>query len=128
MTQFRSLLLASVVAVSALPSGLMAQDKGIVPQPAEGWKEPPPAEQQPGPVTGSAANSPAVSGQADGQPVVTPPQGAGPSQAQLTPNEPPKPNATMAPPSSVPIQGTAAPNNATMPESPALKTPEPSRY
>ncbi len=125
MTRAASLLLAGFAAFAAATA--QAQNPppspaSIAPQPAEGLKAPPPPGPQPGPVTGSAADSPAVSGQADGQPVVTPPQSAGASVVPSVPNAP------KAGPGPDVIQASAGPNHATMPESPTLKTPEPSRF
>ena len=83
MTRFKPLLLASALAAFSLSAPLaQAQTGGVVPQAAEGSKTPPPPGQQPGAVTGSAADAPAVAGQADSQPVITPSQDRQPSQAQ----------------------------------------------
>ncbi len=115
MNKLKPLLLASALAALALTIPLaQAQTGGVVPQAAEGSKTPPPPGQQPGAVTGSAADAPAVAGQADSQPVITPAQNQQPSQAQAVPvpapSSPPKPSA----------------NTLEMPESPTRRTPEPS--
>ncbi len=115
MTRFKPLLLVSALAALSLSAPLaQAQTGGVVPQAAEGSKTPPPPGQQPGAVTGSAADAPAVAGQADSQPVITPSQDRQPSQAQAMPVPAP---ASPAKPSA---------NTLEMPESPTLRTPEPS--
>jgi len=85
MARFRALMLAGAIAslwTFSIPAESLAQAAGVVPQPAEGTKAPPPPSPQPGAVVGSAADAPAVAAQADSQPVMTPAEDAKPIPSQ----------------------------------------------